>query len=175
MALAAFSVNVSAILMDDAGGHDELLAQTSLANSGEANEEAWIESILHEDITYTQLSEDQSEGINWQSVSDGIAGDYAFDFEELLGPENLPISYVVIVGGGNGTETESTHFLYNNLESLRYAYINLSDFGEGVTLTNFGIISHAGIVPGTVPAPGPMAIMAIGLVVMGVRQVKKAS
>lgn len=173
MALAAFSVNASAVPIGITGMHDDLIGQTTLSNSGAGNEEAWIESIIGMDVTYSKFNGATSGGGNWESVS-GVGssiGDYAFDFGITVNP----VYFLVKVGGGGGAGASDTHFLYENFDSLQWAFINLADFGSGVSLSNIGIISHVGTVPGTVPAPGPLAILAIGLVVVGVRQLKKAS
>jgi len=169
--IALFSVNASAYVLSEVGVHDNLLAAETLRNSGEATEEAWIEDVLGMDIDYTQFG-NVSEGSNWQSVSDGVAGDYAFEFDIGFNPEY----YLLKLGGGNGTGTDYTHYLYDNLESLQYAFVNLSDFGEDVKLENIGIVSHIGSTGGcegdceTVPEPGMVGLLAIGLLGMVARR-----
>lgn len=159
LSLAGFAANASAVLMSVAGSKDTLLAQDTLANSGSATEETWIEGILGFDITYNQLS--GSGGSVWESVTDGNPGDYAFDF----GAGVEPTHFLVKVGGGGGTGTDDTHFLYQNLASLRWAFVNLADFGAGVSLTNIGVISHVGTADGgtAVPEPGTLALLGAGL------------
>jgi hypothetical protein len=168
--LAAFSVNASAVLMSTAGSLDTLLAQTTLSNSGSSNEEAWIESVLGIDITYSQLS--GSGASAWEAVTDGSSGDYAYDFGTGVEPEY----FLVKVGGGGGTGTSDTHFLFDNNNFKQWAYVNLVQFGSGVSLTNIGIISHVGATGGggEVPEPGPLALLAIGMLGIGMRQFKKA-
>ena len=164
--LALFSLNASAYLLEDVGPVlDTLIGSTTLASSGEAVEEAWVEGLLGIDIDYAQIDIGGEDGDLWQFVTDdGIDGTVAFDFS----PYN-PEYFVVKVGDGSGTGTTDSHFLYDNLESLMYAYINLSDFGEGVNLLNIGVISHAGSVGDViVPEPGVIGLLAIGLLGMGV-------
>ncbi len=109
MVLLALSINVSAIPIATVGMKDTKIAQTSLANSGAGTEETWVESILGVPVTYTQLSGSVSDDSNWEAVTGGAAGDFAFN----LGA--APTHFLVKVGGGGGTGTSNTHFLYNNL------------------------------------------------------------
>jgi len=165
MALAIFSMNASAVLIADAGpNYDTLRGAYTLDNSGSLTEEYWIESILGEDIAYNQLDELISEGSNWEAVTDGVAGDYALDFSGIVVD---PAYFLVKVGGGDGTGTDETHFLFENLESLQWGFINLGWFGDAVQLDNIGIISHVGVTGGTsVPEPGIVGLLAIGLLGM---------
>jgi hypothetical protein len=159
MVLGAFSGSALAYPITDVGIKDDLLAAESLKNSGEATEEKWIEDVLGFDIDYAQLGS-ISDSSYWESVVGGELGDYAFQFDDGFNPEY----FLIKLGGGKGAGADDTHYLYDNLASMEYAFINLSDFGEGVTLTNFGIISHAGTSGGTsVPEPGVIGLLAIGL------------
>ena len=176
-ALTSFSANTSAYLLADVGpDYDSLIGQATLSNSG--SEETWVEDTLTAlmgspvDITYNQLTDAVSDGSNWQSVIGGVSGDYAFDFGEGTDPDY----FLVKVGGGNGTNTVDTHFLYDNEDSMRYAFVNLIDFGPDVSLTNIDVISHAGTIDGgNVPEPGIISLLAIGLIGMGaVRRRTKA-
>ena len=174
MALTSFSVNVSAYALADVGTKDALLAADTLKNSGSATEEAWIESVLGFDINYTQMSGGISEGSNWESVIGGSAGDYAFEFDIGFNPEY----YLLKIGGGKGAGADETHYLYDNLESLQYAYVNLSDFGDDVKLENIGIISHIGSTGGggggggNAPEPSMVGLLAIGLLGMAISRRK---
>ncbi len=161
--LLVFSTSAFAVLMGVAGSVDDKIAQTTLGSSGEAVEEAWIESVLGFDITYTQLT--TGGGANWEPVSDGAAGDYAFDFGSGVEPDH----FLVKLGGGGGAGADNSHFLYDNLLTMQWAYVNLADFGSGVSLMNVGVISHVGTSDGggSVPEPGTLLLMALGILGLG--------
>jgi len=158
-ALTVFSASASAIPLATVGSYDTLLASQTLTNSGSGTEEAWIEGVLGFDIDYTQL-DGISEGSFWESVDGGVAGDYAFEFGAGLDPEY----FLVKVGSGKGTAVDESHYLFSNSENMHWAFMNLSVFGEGVSLTNIGVISHVGITDGrTVPEPAVVGLLAMGL------------
>jgi hypothetical protein len=179
-ALTLFSVNASAYLLSEVGGLDTLIGYTTGVNGAEA-EELWIEEVLTNiagstvDVDYTQLDSvatGYSDGSLWEFVTDdGEDGTVAFDFS----PYN-PEYYLVKVGykdpangNGDGPGTDYETFLYDNLASLQFAYISLSDFGDDVSLTNISVISHAGHTGDTsIPEPGVIGLLAIGLIGVGV-------
>ncbi len=174
-----FSAGASAVLISDVGGYDNLLNSTfqgsaELPNSGEGAEEDWIETFLGIDITYTQLDESVSDGASWEAVTGtgALDGDYAFNF----GVDYTPDYFLVKVGSGAGAGADGSHFLFSNNSSFNWAFINLSMLGDGVSLTNIDIISHVGRTGGTVtvPEPGTMALLGLGLVGLGLSRRRKA-
>lgn len=173
-----FSAGASAVAITDVGSYDTLLdsitqGEPGLPSSGEGNEELWIESVLGFDVTYTQL-DGSSSGSNWEMVTGigAVAGDYAFNF----GMEFAPDYFLIKTGGGSGTGVTDTHFLYENNNSDNWAFLNLSDFGEGVSLDNVSVISHVGRTGGTVtvPEPGTLALLGLGLAGLGLSRRRKA-
>ena len=136
------------------GTIDTLISSTELENSSEATEENWIESVLGFDIFFTKLDDDASGGEsgNWESVTGGNDGDYAFDFGVGVEPD-----YFLVKTGKNFT-TDHTHFLFENFDSLQWAYINLGFSDE---------ISHVGTASAAeVPEPTPHILLGIGLLML---------
>jgi hypothetical protein len=172
-----YASGASAVLMSEAGSYDNLIAQTTLADSSAAGEEAWIEQALSDylgyavNVDYTQLgsvSAGDTTDTNWEAVTGtgSSAGDYAFDF----GSGEEPPYYLVKLGGGAGAGADDTHYLFENFGDLQWAYVNLSWFGDNVSSANIGIVSHVGIVGQNdccgvtqVPEPSLLALLSIGL------------
>jgi len=136
------SAAITTTIADVGPNYDILLGSTTLGNSSAAGEQAWVESVLGFDVTYTQLTEAESGGDivgNWISVGN-IAGDYAFE----LTPYN-PEYFVVKVGAGKN-DPVFTHYLFDNAISMEWAFLNVNDsFGEGVVIKNIGKVSHVGL------------------------------
>lgn len=170
LALTVLSANASAIPIGVLGGYDTLKAQADLGNSGSAVEQAWVEAELGFTIEYTQLDDITSSGSLWETVDGGIAGDYAFDFGAIG-----PAYFLVKTGNGGNNTAVNSHYLFENMDSLEWAFVNLSVFGVA-DVTNVGVISHAGVSESyLVPEPGILALLGIGLVGFSLRSNKKIS
>src|ERR1043165_1282592 len=125
----AWSIPLSTV-----GGADTLLAQTTLNNSGEATEIAWIEGVLG--ISLDQLSYTQTDvsAADWMNV-DEQPGVFA---TQLEGPAEW---FLVKIGNNSGSP--STHFLFDNEYDLHYAVVNLREMGfSNKNISNIGKISH---------------------------------
>jgi hypothetical protein len=153
----AWSIPVSTV-----GTLDALVSSTTLANSGEATESAWVSSVLG----YTVTFEDKTEcSCSWQSV-DGTPDWFALDF----GLE-APSYYLVKTGNGSSIDADSpsngsdTHFLFENLSELRYGVISLTQLGFGGTL-NIRKVSHVTEFD-NVPVPEPTTLTLFGLGLLG--------
>jgi hypothetical protein len=157
ISLAILSVNVSAIPIGDVGAKDQKLAaitKQGLRNSDFKNVKAWVENKLGTEITFGSRSG------GWTRVNGGNKRQFAFNFRS-----SSPTHFLVKKG--------KKHFLFKNIGSSQWGFIN-QRFGRA----NIRAIHHAGSIhpTGTVPAPGPLAVMAIGLAgILGVGRFKKAS
>lgn len=149
----AFSVNSWAYTLGgtDVGSVDNILYTASLGNSSDAEEEAWVESVLGFDVGFEYRSDG---AFSWDTV-DGETDIYA----QLL--DSDPEFYLVKLGGGNFLG--DTHVLYDNAASLSYAVIDLLALGQGATI-DIARVSHISEYNGTsVPEPGTLALFGLGL------------
>ena len=172
----AFASTVFAIPVGDVGVEDTLVAWDTLSPSSEADEAQWVADYLGVDvstITYTQLTDTESEGSNWMEVTGDSEDLWAFDFGSVN-----PDLFIVKTGNniglaGDGSSDTFTHYLYDNLISLRYGVINLNDFEAATGSITIDIISHVGTSGGTrVPEPATLLLLGSGLFGLGVLREK---
>jgi len=130
-----FAVSAYAIPAATVGGLDSIYAQTTLPNSGEATEEAWVSGVLGFTV---DLQYKLDAGLSWQEV-DGTDDWWA---QEL---NNSPEWFLLKLG--TGSSGADTHYLYENMSELNYAVIDfsvLNDAAVGLTF-NIGRISHVSV------------------------------
>jgi hypothetical protein len=152
--VAGFASSAWALPIGTVGAIDQLLASEALPNSGAATEAAWASGILGFDVQF----DSKIDGSNpWTSVS-GLAGVYAIDF----GSDD-PAYYLVKTGAGSSTG--DTHFLFRNLDNLRYGVVDLGDLGFSDLMV--GKISHTTRFDGggttSVPEPQMLALFGAGM------------
>lgn len=143
----------------EVGALDTILAETTLAISGEAEELAWVQSILGASATFD--AKDETGGGAFTLV-DGETDVYA------AGLTTNPAYFLLKVGDG-GLASGNTHFLYSNFAELSFAVVDLSDMGlvhkNGQSVIDVMRISHVSEFMGQqVSAPGTLAMLGLGLI-----------
>ena len=162
--MLALSAPAWSIPLSSVGGVDDLVGQTTLGNSGVSTEVSWLESVLGVEIDESLYTQTDVSSSDWIGV-DGMAGVFAIDLAE-------PVEWFLIKIGKNSGAT-STHFVFNNLDSLSFAVIDLDAMGfNDKNILNIGKVSHVGSGPATtVPEPGTLALLGLGL--LGCRAIRR--
>lgn len=153
----SYSVTISGVTTD-VGAVDTLISSTSI-KSGSATEEAWIESVLGQDVVYSQFDKGYSTSM-W--IQTDVSGVYAFDFS-FLGYS--PDYYLIKTGAGKSADD---HFLLENVDNLNWAVISLSELG----IKNIGRISHLGFDDVT-PTPEPVTLVLLGIGIGGLAMARR--
>ena len=182
----SYTIDVST----EVGGVDAIIAAAEqgndpiLVDSGDAAEEAWVESILGMDITLDKLT--NSSGGYWTATNESPDDVFAFDLGAFDGDY-----YVVKLGNlcpasAPASCNPLTHFLYDNAVELQYAVISLKDIlttaNVDTSTTSYTIdidkVSHLSGISGgdtpcctRVPEPGSLALFALGA--FGLRRMTK--
>jgi hypothetical protein len=154
--VSGFFGTASALTMTDVGGTaDTLIAQTNLINSGDAEELAWVNSVLGGG--YTLEFKVNTTSSNWEAIVDAT-GIYAYEATEE------PDYFLVKTGSNSGNTNK--WFLFDNIGSLNWAVISLVDMGfSEINIANIDKISHIDGFGDNQPVPEPasMVLMALGI------------
>lgn len=155
--LMTLATSAQALSITDVGWFDLFKGKANLSNSGDEEELAWVNSVLGTSFT-SMTKYDTDEGAGWQKVDYGYSdGVYAIDFQS-----ESPSYFFIKVGNG----TQYSHFLYQNLDSLKWGVIDLN-VEEGLEIKEIGKLSHIGEL-GNVAVPEPATLILLGLGLLGV-------
>jgi hypothetical protein len=131
-----------ALTVGDVGTLDNLLDSTLLENSGDAEELAYIESVVGTAVTL----------VDKVDYDEATIGDYVLEVTDDAYADSYAIAiddttdyYLIKIGCGTGCTADT--YLFENLEELTYAYFTLTQLNIGEILT----ISH--ITTAAVPVP----------------------
>jgi hypothetical protein len=160
--LTCLATPASAISVGIVGSVDNFLASTALSSNGKGQEEAWVSGVLGF-VTTIVYKDDVTADAGWEPVN-GSEDHWAHSLD------TDPAHYLLKLGvGKSGADT---HYLYQNLASLSWAVIDLSEMLSGQNVDfNFGRISHISEFDGSISLAeaGSFGLLLIGFSLLSLR------
>ena len=147
----------------DVGNEDTIYASATVGNSY-AEELAWVQSELGSEYTFSEEDKYNVSESNWSAVDD----------EDTFGALHLkgePAYFFIKIGTGGLNPTPLTHYLYENLQQLAWAVINLDEIYIAQNF-DIGRISHVGEIGG-LPVPEPTTLFLLGLGLIGLAGMRR--
>ncbi len=144
--LFADSITVGGVTTE-VGALDTLLGSATLANSGDATELAWVDSLVGG--TNTLDAKFTSTASLWIPT---LLGNYALDLNAT------PEYFLIKIGAGSLPAGTPDHYLFGNLPSLEWGVVNLA----GLNITSVERISHVDEFNNNNPVPEPATMLLLG-------------
>lgn len=146
--------SVQALTLADVGAVDVIIAQTELANSGDATELNWVNTVLNGG--YDLIFKENTVGTDWTDITD-------MDAVFALALDDSPAYFLIKTGANTGNSNH--YYLFENKDSIDWAVINLNDMGfTARNIENIGKVSHIDGFNQPVPEPATMFLLGSGLI-----------